>query len=105
MELANQWGKDENGNIRKTGLTAGVFTLDEKIVKDFQNEVKAGVSYNWREITGLPVEGAFGPYGSRNQEGGRAAGVNPDDADKSFVERYMGPKVTKMTGETPSFGR
>lgn len=106
LEQANQWGKDEDGNIRKTGLTAGVFTLDESVEKDFQSKVKAGVSYKWREITGLPVEGAFGPYGNRNQEGGRAAGVKgEEDANKSFVQRYMGPKVTEVAGEPPAYRR
>jgi aldehyde dehydrogenase (NAD+) len=92
---ANKWGFEKDGTVTSTGLTAGICTLDKEIEAEFLRKVKAGVRYVWRQITGLPETGAFGPLGNSYRHGGRAAGT------LATYRQYLGAPVTIMYG--PSY--
>jgi aldehyde dehydrogenase (NAD+) len=89
---ANRWGLEQDGAITQTGLTAGICTLDKETEMAFLRLVKAGVRYVWRQITGLPETGAFGPLGNGYRHGGRAAGT------LATYRQYLGAPVTVMHG-------
>jgi aldehyde dehydrogenase (NAD+) len=92
---ANRWGLEQDGAITQTGLTAGICTLDKETELAFLRHVRAGVRYVWRQITGLPETGAFGPLGNGYRHGGRAAGT------VATYRQYLGAPVTVMHG--PSY--
>lgn len=95
LHEANRWGLEQDGAIAQTGLTAGICTLDKETELAFLRHVKAGVRYVWRQITGLPETGAFGPLGNGYRNGGRAAGTI------ATYRQYLGVPVTVMHG--PSY--
>jgi aldehyde dehydrogenase (NAD+) len=95
LHEANRWGLEQDGAVIQTGLTAGICTLDKETELAFLRHVKAGVRYVWRQITGLPETGAFGPLGNGYRHGGRAAGT------VATYRQYLGAPVTVMHG--PSY--